>query len=369
MHLRTALALTAAMALSACGTAGMNFSAALEKPVESAGKAKAIAQLAERDFLRARYLGMVSGTAPAAGAFDAVDPVCVPARGPANATDGLGVFPAVLETVMEVGEKPADTSFAAYSKAFRNNADNIAAASEDPAVREAREQKKIADERLRLQRRCRDLYAADQAAPMSLHSHAQPGMAAGPLALFVGGVSLLKEIMGIAERLQREQAVRTTIKASIPALDKAVAALGGPANAAYGPRVDYPPTAAQFAENGTVLGATINIRRWMLAKQIEAIAGGLASCRASEVALRACLADSGKRRDADDAVEFSMQYRALAAVDTTKVLDGLRKGVDDARKSNALSFSDAIEGLVDLSDTLDGLSKSYGDFQQAGGQP
>ena len=360
MNLRLASAIVASVALSACGTAGKNFSAALEKPAGAAEKAKAIAQQAERDFLKARYLGMASDAAPAAILENLV---CVPGRGPGNATDGLAVFPAVLETVAEVGEKPADTSFAAYSKAFRNNAANIATASEDPEIRAAREQQELAVERLKRQQRCTALFAADRTAGMSLKTPPQKAGGAGALAALSGGIKLLKELMGVAERAQREQAVRTTITASIPTLDKAVAALAAPADANYGPKVEYAESAPQFGENGTVLGATINIRRWMMAKQIDAITRTLAGCGASDHSRRACLADGNKRREADEVVELSTQYRSLAAVDTAEVLTRLRKGVDAARNANKLSFADLIEGLVELSDTFDGLSKSYADFK------
>lgn len=131
---------------------------------------------------------------------------------------------------------------------------------------------------------------------------AWPAHDTGPAALIVALAPLLafdvlvKTILTDAGILQREVAVRAAISALIPRLTAANQGLRAAPNAAFEPMVRYAPGSANSdaaAMNATNLGATINIRRWFLARQIATQSAYLGPCRRKERS--DCLADPAMR--------------------------------------------------------------------------
>jgi hypothetical protein len=354
-----AVVLVASACLCGCATTGANFSAALKKPAEAAGKAKTTVDQATVDFTKARFFGMAGETS-----FNLRDVVCVVPTPLLSASNGLSAFPDALDTIKDVGEKPDDTSFAAYVKAFRKNAANIDAASGDPKAIFDAANKKAEQELAKQITRCIGLFDGDQHAALNLGRKGELGTKGAGVAVFQAVIALTKGIFGYYEQIQREAAVRKTVIATLPALNASVEKLGGPpANGtAY---VVYPDNAPQAKENNTLFGTVINIRRWMVAKQLEAISGELAACRANDGAKRNCLGDAGKRRDAEEAVDLASQYRSLAAIDTDDVIKTLKDAVAKAGDAGQMSFEQLLDGLVAIGDALDSVSKNYDDYKKA----
>lgn len=345
--------------LVGCG-AGGQFVKGMAEPVAALNSAAAVAAEAERDMLRAKLLGLVSNSieASAGGA------ICELAAGPRAAQQDLGVFGDALETVKKVGEKPSDTSYAGYIRQFRKNA----AATEPPQSPEDR-RKKEEEKRQAQFERCVNLYAADTSRETQLVNPAE-ARTGGGLTVLVGIVmsadGLAKAILGPFEQLQREAAVRATITHLIPQLEEARDALKNDLKGDFGARIVFGKDAHEVAVrmNRNVIGATITLRRWLVARQIDAQWKQLETCRNGSQ--KDCIGAPGVQMTMAAFVENVAAYRTLAAIDTDKVIVQLDAAVKAANDS--LKVSDPaqwIDALISVADVFSSISDAYGKYDKS----
>ena len=357
------------IALAGCGTTAKNFNVAFEDSVKAATAATAVTSNAEKDALKAQLLGMtVAPTLSVAAKTTEIAAVtCLPGDSLATVSAGLRTFGTTFDTVKEVAEKPEGTSYGAYVTAFRRNAANIKSA---PAVPDADAANEAAKKQLAAEARCSNLFTADSTAAMKLGRPGGSGMSS--LAVLMAISDVFKKLMGYAEEIQREQAVRLTIAASIPRLTQTIALLGAPASEKLDKLVVYAEPAGEaektafkaLVQNDTALGATIAIRRWMIAKQISAMVLSLQRCRADDASAAQCLGDHATRHNADETVDMMLQYRTLAAIDAASVVKGLNEGVEKA-KNTKLSVADFVDTVLGIGDTLKGITDSHDAYKKA----
>lgn len=346
--------LCAASMLSGCATEA-NFSKALEAPVKAANAAKVVVIESERDAEKARAMGwIVLPDKPATPE----ELVCGPVSGVGVTLRSLSAFGEALELIKEVGEKPADTSYAGYVKQYRKNKASLAAAramnDEQAAAAAAEEAKKLAKD---AHTRCVALYLAD------MRGELKPRGLAGEKSAEIKALStLIKGIAALAEGIQRERAVRETAIALIPGMRTAHGLLGAAPNRRE-PHVEYnhqaDTIAAAMAQ--TRLGAAVNVRRWFVAQQINAGLANVQGCA------KACLGDPLKRMALENLANDLLAYRALAAIDTDKVLAGLGTGIRDAQHAaeSKGSWAEILDGLLGAADAIDGLKTNWEDYKTA----
>lgn len=363
------------LSLSACGTVDVT---ALEDASKSLAQASSVAAEADRDLLRAYSLGMnksaaskleetVCGGQVIEATADA--PKHVQGSGASAVQSYLSVYPDSLDSIQKVGKTPTDTSYTGYVKKMR---DNQKAIDGMPEEKKQAEKEKARLARLDALNRCLDLYRADSSAGSRLT--APPDMKALGLLpavpiipLFLALNKFAKTIVATAEKAQREEAIKETVKQILPQLDEAAKAMNVTAGAEFGSKVEYPVgvKGAAVDMNQTVLGATITIRRWFLAQQINEQEAYLADCQAK---VAHCLG-SPTVQAAMNAFAVNVQaYRALTQVDTIKIQKALKdtvaatqKAVDDANTKPL----DLLDSLVTIADSLSDMASAHDAYEKA----
>lgn len=355
MKLTIAVAVIGAAALAGCGTTA-SFTRGMEEPVKAIANAAALADEAEQNVLKA----VAAGLAPPSLALDEL--VCKPVGpGPGDVRSQLQAFGDALDTVRKVGEKPDDTSYAGYIRKFRENA----AAGQppaDPAAEQAEARKKEFERLVR----CKALFKADTDTGTQL----RPLDGEGALPMFftrlLGFDQLVKTMLGQAEALSREAAVKRTIQMLLPALKDAATQLKMVPTSTYGPLVRYGAGSAPEAEgmNGTVLGATVNVRRWYVAQQARAQWDYLSRCRAAVD--KTCFGDPAVQATANGFAASVYSYRSLAKVNSVKVQASVDAAVIAAEKSLEVKGAAAwIDGLIGIADALSALDDAYGKYDKS----
>lgn len=355
MKVTIAVAVIGAGALAGCGTTA-SFTRGMEEPVKAIANAAALADEAEQNVLKA----VAAGLAPTSMTLSEL--VCNPlGPGPGDVRTQLRAFGEVLDTVQKVGEKPDDTSYAGYIRKFRQNA-AAGQPSADPAAEQAEARKKELERILR----CNSLFKADTDTGTKL----RPLDGEGALPLFftrlLGLDPLFKALFGQAEALSREAAVRRTIQMLLPGLKEAATQLKTVPTPTYGPLVRYATSSAPEAEgmNATVLGATVNVRRWYVAQQARTQWEYLSRCRAA--ADKACFGDPAVQAAANGFVASVYSYRSLALVDSAKVQATVDAAVVAAEKSlEGQGAAGWIDGLIGIADALSALDDAYGKYDKS----
>ena len=344
-----------ASALAGCSTTA-SFTSGMEEPVKAITNAAALADEAEQNVLKA----VAAGLAPTSLALD--DLVCRPVGpGPGSVRSQLQAFGDALDTVRKVGEKPDDTSYAGYIRKFRENA-----AAGQPPADPAAEQADASKKELERLVRCKALFKADTASGTQL----RPLDGEGALPLFftrlLGFDQLMKVFLGQAEALSREAAVRRTIQILLPGLKESATQLKTVPTPTYGPMMRYVSGSAPEAEgmNGTVLGATVNVRRWYVSHQARTQWDYLSRCRAA--ADKTCFGDPAVQAAANGFAASVYLYRSLAKVDSVKVQATVDAAVVAAEKSLEVKGAAAwIDGLIGIADALSALDEAYGKYDKS----
>ena len=355
MKVTIAVAVIGAAALAGCGTTA-SFTRGMEEPVKAIANAAALADEAEQNVLKA----VATGLAPSSLTLG--DLVCKPlGLGPGDVRTQLRAFGDVLDTVRKVGEKPDDTSYAGYIRKFRENA-----AAGQPPADPAAEQAEARKKELERLSRCNALFKADTATGTQL----RPLDGEGALPMFftrlLGFDQLVKAILGQAEALSREAAVKRTIQMLLPGLKEAATQLKTVPTPTYGPLVRYAASSVPEAEgmNGTVLGATVNVRRWYVAQQARTQWEYLSRCRAA--ADKACFGDPDVQAAANGFAASVYSYRSLAKVDSAKVQATVDAAVVAAEKSLEVKGAAGwIDGLIGIADALSALDDAYGKYDKS----
>jgi hypothetical protein len=340
------------------------FSSALESQVKLAQSARAIATLAEADAIKAKWLGM-TGKKPASDRWVgevAID-VCTPTSGIYATDTALAAFGDSVEVLKKVAEKPADVSYAAYVTQFRKNNKYLDTAVQqgDPAA-VAESKRKALMATLEARERCHQLFMADSGATLYPPRDALVGGEERSLATILAFDVVLKAVLGGIEKMERDEAVRSTAVNLTRDLRTAHAELANTDLGTFSPRVDYAPVNAQnpaATMNRTRLGATITLHRWYLAQEIRAITSAMTRCDAG------CLGDAANRKNLDDLVQAMLGYRALSAIDTDQALKSLSDGLDKAQKvaDGNVNLADILDGFLAIADSLSGIDKAYNDYQ------
>lgn len=355
MKVTIAVAVLGSAALAGCGTTS-SFTRGMEEPVKAIANAATLANEAEQNVLKAVATGLASSS------LTLDDLVCKLASPGAVEVHGqLQAFGDALDTVRKVGEKPDDTSYAGYVRKFRESA----AAGQPPTNPDAEQTEALKKEAERIAR-CKELFKADTAAGTQLM--APEGEAALPMIItrLLGFDQLVKALLGQAEALSREAAVKRTIQTLLPGLKKASAQLKMVPTPTYGPLVRYTAGSAPKAEgmNGTVLGATVNIRRWYIAQQARTQWEYLSRCRAA--ADKSCFGDPAIQAAANGFAASVHSYRSLAKVDAVKVQAMVDDAVAAAESSLEIQGAAAwIDGLIGIADALSALDDAYGKYDKS----
>lgn len=347
------------LAVSGCATE-VNFTKALEGAAKLSNSSKLVAMEAERDALKANFLHLYQHNTEMA------DVVCGPAMAIEATGAALDTFGDAIDTIHKVGEKPADTSYASYVTAFRKNKQNIADAR-SAGLQSVMDKAVEADQKKRDEavKRCGQLFAADSTAILGPEaSGLAPNGAAGFAALFAFN-ELIKAGLAAAEGVQRESAVIDTAKALVPGLQRAHDQLAKPITSDFIPFVIYKGLAENhpaLAANASRLGATVTLHRWFVAQQI------IQSRRVIAICTIACLGDPVMRRNLDELISSVEQYRSMAEIDPVQTLDALNKGIATADKAadGKVSWPQALDGLLQIADTVTGLGNKYGAFKSSG---
>ena len=349
------LSVCVAALLSGCATQA-NFSKALEKPVKAANAAQLVLVQAELDLEKARVMGSLV-VAPAKR-DEVATMVCAPIQTIANTAQSLGAFGEALDLIKDVGEKPADTSYAGYLQQYRKNKDSLAAARTMDNETLATEQAKQAEKALTEAReRCIALYLSDTHPDNKL-----VGKSTGESYQAVTALStVLKALAGLGESVQREKAVRDTAVALIAGLDRAQKQLAAAPDKS-GPHVRYSRGTGDtiaYSMADTRLGAAVSVRRWFVARQIGPALKRVQECQET------CLGDPLARMTLDNLVTDIAAYRSLSRIDTGKTLTALRTGVDNAEiaSTSAGNWAQVLDGLLQAADAMDGLNTNYKDYK------
>lgn len=350
--------LLAAVLASSCGTAG-NFTRGMEEPVAVLKKAAAIAEDADNDILRSYAIGLLEDGF--VGSPDA-EVICKPWAGPATAKKDLGVFTDSVETAKKVGEAPSDTTYSGYVRKFRENA-----AAAKPKNYEA-EQAEAAKKAAAALTQCKKLFAADTAGGVTLKSVPAGPQSATPALIgrILGLDALIKGALAQAEAAQRAVAVRKTVEYLIPQMEKAQTELALDAGTSFGPMVIYPAgtNADVLAMNRTVLGATVTLRRWHVARHIQEQWKYLEECRNKKGA--GCMGDPLKRMAAESFATNVKAYRGLSAVEPAKVATSLQAAITAARDSlKTDGITGVIDALVSFGDAVESLGEAYGKYDKS----
>ncbi|PTT88405.1 hypothetical protein DBR42_09825 [Pelomonas sp. HMWF004] len=350
-----AVAIIGVGGLAGCGST-VSFTRGMEEPVKGIANAAALADEAEQNVLKAIASGLAT-TSLSLGEL-----VCrSDGPGPGDVRSHLQAFGDALDTVRKVGEKPDDTSYVGYIRKFRENQ-----AAGQPPANPATEQEDARKKEFERRTRCEALFKADTAGSTRLAS--LDGNAALPVFFtrLLGIDQLLKAILGQAETLSREAAVKRTIQVLLPDLRKAAVELKAVPTPTYGPLVRYLPGSAPDAENmnGTVLGATLNVRRWYVAKQASAQWAYLDACR--RAVDKKCFGEPAVQAAANGFAASVYSYRSLAKLDSVKVHATVDAAVVAAEKSLDVKGPAAwIDGLIGIADALSTLDDAYGKYDKS----
>lgn len=338
-----------ALLLAGCAATPVSrssFTQALAEPAAAAGEARQLARQAGDDAEKLYVLG--------AGPYRVLDfgqKVCVPVSGPAAADAALGVFGDALALVQQVGATPADVGYAGYIAQLRLNAANRREADLPAAGTGA----------TAAQQRCRELFSADAAGVVGQY---QPGV--GPAALpgiapILALDDLARSILAVLEASSRNEAVTETVQRLVPKLEQAEAVLRQAPGSSFGPYIQHAPASAPaaFAMNQTTLGATVTLRRWMVAQTLLAQQRALKLCSWPD-----CLGTPDGRRNVDDLVANMRLYRSLAALDPAQTLALLHAGVTQARevadgKRTPAQLLDALVAIADAVSTVSGKADAW----------
>ncbi len=340
-------------AVTGCGTTA-SFTRSMEEPVKALSNVVALADEAEQNVLKATATGLAP-TSLTPGEI-----ACRPVGGgPGEVSDQLKSFGDALDIVRKIGEKPADTSYAGYIRKFRENA-----AAGQPSTKpdiEKRESERFD--------RCKALFLSDinagtQLSPLKPKRDGE--MSPSIVVQLLGVNQLAKAFLGQAETISREAAVRRAIEKLLPDLRVAAAQLKAEPSPEYGPLVQYGSGSSVEATvmNASVLGATVNVRRWYVAQQVKSTWDYLARCRAATD--RACFGDPAVQAAADRFASTVYAYRSLAKVDPVKVLASVDSAVITANDSLNFKEPEAwIDGLIGIADALSSLNDAYGKFDKS----
>ena len=360
--MKTVACVGVAVMLAACGTTESGFSRALEKPVKFTQAARIIAAQAEDDGIKAKLLGLAGPRLRTTAALASDTCASQPAIQSTDAA--LAAFGDALDVLRQVGEKPSDVSYTGYVAQFRKNAGNISTASAagNPAAADAaRREAAIAEAKAR--QRCTDLFLSDLAATLVPPPDTPRDADNKSLGTLLAFDAALKNALSIAERVQREAAVRATAVALLADLKAAHSELANTDLSRFGPHVSYAADAHASAikMNQTRLGAAVSMHRWFVARQLRESAAALEKCTS------ACLASADQRATLDHAVAAMREYRALAALDTDAALASLDSGLKHAGDATAgkVKMSDLLDGLLTMADAISGLDQSVKDYQDA----
>ncbi|WUR11816.1 hypothetical protein E7V67_019210 [[Empedobacter] haloabium] len=355
MKIRYAVTICSAAMLSGCATAP-NFTKALEGPVAAANAAKLVVQQADLDIDKARAMGLVGDYNKSAA-----DLVCKPLESTVGTLRSLSAFGEAVELVKDVAEKPEDDSYASYLQQFRKNKKSIADAAGRNDIDLAMEKSRKEDEAAtKAMERCATLYASDVRPANRL----DPAYGTPESFKSLGALSsLVKGILAAIESGQRAEAVRKTAVALIPGLKLAQQQLSA------APQPKQPHVAYSFDSvdtearlmGETRLGATINLRRWFVARQIEHSLAKARQCKGET----ACLGDPLMRITLDNLASDIHTYRELATIDTVQILSDMKAGIDKAEQAGRSpgNWAQVLDALVNIYDALGGLSSRYHDWQ------
>lgn len=355
MKLANAFAVLFVGVLAGCGTSA-SFTRGMEEPVKAISTSAQLAHEAELSVLRSMAVGLTSNVR----ALD--DLVCKPiGAGPGAVRTQLQAFSEALETVQKVGEKPDDTSYAGYIRKFRENA-----AAGQPASDEATEQTEARKREAERLARCTALFRSDTSPGTQLRQMDGEGVLPMFATRFLGFDLLVKAFLSEAEALSREAAVKRTIRTLLPGLRQAATQLRAVPTATYGPLVRYAAGSAPEAEtmNETVLGATVNVRRWYVAQQVITQWNYLVRCRGG--ADKTCFGDPAVQAAANGFAASVYAYRSLAKVDSVKVHADVDAAVAAAEKSlEGKGVVAWIDGLIGVADALATLDDAYGKYDDS----
>lgn len=337
--------------LSACGTTS-RFTEGMKEPVKATSQTASTADDAEQDVLKAFSIGKLASS-PAPDSLP-TSRVCRPISGSTAVSRYLGVFSDALDTVQKVGAKPEDTSYAGYVKQFKKNASNMESWNSKTAREE--QEKKDEDQATR----CEALFEADRAPGVVLKAIGAPGK---NFIAITGSILAIDKALKLAlssfEATQRELAVHKTIENLLPQMKDAREQLKTPPDVSFGPFVQYLDGAGPAADmNKTVVGATINIRRWFVTQTLLAQWDYLSTCRKAKTS---CAGDPNVIAAMQSFSANIQTYRSLAKLDPNKTLATLDTAITSTENSLKVSKNpvDWIDALIDVAGAFSDFSDAY----------
>lgn len=355
MKIRYAVTICSAAMLSGCATEA-NFTKALEGPIAAANAARVVVQQADLDIDKARAMGLVGSYNTSAS-----DLVCKPLESTVGTLRSLSAFGEAVELIKDVAEKPADDSYATYLQQFRKNKKSIADAAGRSDLDLAKDKfNKESEAARKAMQRCARLYASDVRPANRL----EPAYGSPESFKSLGALSsLVKGILAAVESAQRAEAVQKTAVALIPGLRLAQEQL----SAAHPPQQPHVAYSLDTVDDearlmgDSRLGATINLRRWFVARQIEHALARARQCQGDT----ACLGDPLMRITLDNLASDIRSYRELAVIDTKQILADMNTGIDTAERVGRSpgNWAQVLDALVNVYDALGGLNAQYHDWQ------
>lgn len=348
----------ATLLLAGCGST-TSFTAGMETPVKVVNSAASLAQESERDVLKAFAVGLTPLYSP----FNAVEfLVCGAAgNGPESVRADLQAFADGLEAVKEVGKKPDDVTYAGYLHKLRQNAAaGIDTASENEAA------EALAAKETQRRRLCFALWSADVADTTELKRPGGEGAPPQFIARLLGLDQLFKQVLATGEALTREAAVRRTIEKLSTDFEASGNRLKAKPSTSFGPYVHYDSGTAALADsyNATLLGSSINIRRWYVAQQANQQWTYLAACRNS--GKKACFGDPSIQAAANGFVDAVYTYRHLVLVEPAKVNKAIDTAVSASKKSlEGQGIAGWIDGLIRVADSLKDLDNAVDKYHES----
>lgn len=361
-----------------CASIG-DINKAFEKPSAAAAKAAAIAQESDKEIIALIALGAVPVTdAPnynvkdksQVDGYPSQSLICDSDAGIKNVVDNLGVFTDAITTIDRVAEGPKGGTYAAYIQKFSENQ----AAIKRNGIDIQKEKDDAIEDAKGTRKKCYslvegDLVYAKATTTINANQAFLPGLA-GILSLD----GLIKSILGAAEQAQRNKAIIATVKNLVPQLEDASRQLKHATNKdgklipngeLFQFTIRYLPSGiSPDAEriSATTLGQAITIRRWAIAQRIKARWLDLKDCRMTKPS--PCVTDT-KLRVADELATNIYTYRALADVDSDKLLEQLDKAIDNAKNAaTTTSLAGLIDSILAIGDTLNGISDKYSGYRK-----
>lgn len=328
--------------ISGCGTS-TEFARSMQEPVDLAKKAKEVAVHAGQDAKRIALLD-----AGGLNRTEFAELVCKPARQSGITVSHLGAFADALETVQDVAEAPEDESYAGYVAQFRRNTTNLRRSKLAPDANGEAMNDPV--------KRCLALFYADADAKTQEAPHSLFPTAASVVAID----EVIKSVLAAAEQVQRERAIRQTLTKLLPELRtvyEAMLAEYKPSGEVYVRYADQ--TSLASAMSKTSLGATLTMRRFMVAKTLIAQRESLAQCKGFE-----CLGNPNYRRNLDDTVANMELYRNLSAINTVNILKELDIGITSAEKGLANpKLSQVFDGLMEVAKAIANTNEKYESYK------